>query len=141
MAMLSPLVLGKVEGGKLVADDPELLKKAFRCHEGKRVEFQVKRYYNRRTDPQNKYYWAVIVPLAADAMGEDSAEDAHENLKAECNYEMTTVGKGADRQEYKRVLSTAKLDTKQFEEYCERCRRFLAKIFGMYVPLPNEVSS
>lgn len=138
--MLSPLVLGTVQDGKLVADDPVLLKKAFRCHEGKRVEFQVKRHYKRRTDPQNRYYWAVVVTMAAEAMGEDDPEEAHENLKAECNYEMRTAGKGSERQEYKKVLSTAKLDTAAFEAYTERCRRFLAKIFSIYVPLPNEVA-
>jgi hypothetical protein len=138
---LSPLILGEVRDGKLVADDPELLKKAFRCHEGKRVEFQVKRHRKVRSLNQNAYYWAVVVPLIADAMGEDDAETTHEVLKYECNYEMRAIGKGGERREIRYPLSTADLDTLAFEAYCERCRRFAAEFFSIYIPLPNEVAS
>jgi hypothetical protein len=141
MAMISPLVRGKVEGGKLVANDPDLLKKAFRCHEGKEIEFQVKRYRKSRTTNQNAYYWAVIVPLIAEAMGEDDAETTHEVLKYECNYEMRTIGKGSERREIRYPLSTADLDTAAFEIYCERCRRFASEFFSLYIPLPNEVAT
>ena len=141
MTMISPLVLGTVEGGKLVADNPDLLKKAFRCHEGKRVEFQVKRWRKNRTTNQNAYYWAVIVPLIAEAMGEDDSETTHEVLKYECNYEMRTIGKGSERREIRYPLSTAELDTAAFEAYTERCRRFASGFFSLYIPLPNEVAS
>lgn len=137
--MLSPMVFGKVENGKLIADDPALLQAAFRCHEGKRVEFQVKRFRKARSLDQNAYYWKVVVHLVKDAIGEDDDEAAHEVLKFECNSEMRTIGKGEDRREYRHPLSTALLSTVEFEAYTERCRKFAAQFFGIYIPLPNEV--
>lgn len=139
--MLSPMVYGTVENGKLIADDTELLKKAFRCHEGKRVTVEVKRFQKKRSDPQNKYYWKVVVKMVMDAMSydEEDKELVHEKLKWECNYEMRVVGKGADRKEVRAPMSTAILSTVEFENYEERCRRWAANELNIYIPLPNEV--
>ena len=137
--MLSPMVYGEVQNGKLIADDPELLKAAFRCHERKRVQVEVKRWHKSRSLNQNAYYWKIIVALVMDAMGDDDPEAVHEVLKFECNYEMRAYGKGSDRKEYRYPLSTANLDTAQFEAYAERCRKHAAQFFGIYIPLPNEV--
>lgn len=137
--MLSPMVYGEVKGGKLLADDSELLKAAFRCHEGKRVQVEVKRWRKARSLNQNAYYHGIIVRLVMDAMGEDDPEIAHEVLKFQCNSEVRTIGKGEDRREYRHPLSTALLSTAEFEAYTERCRKFAAEFFGIYIPLPHEV--
>lgn len=139
MATLSPLVIGRVEKGVFIPKDAEKFRAAFRCHEGKDVEFTPVRHRVTRSLKQNKYYWKVIVLLVADAMGDDDPEAVHAVLKNECNYEIRTFGKGADRKEYRYPLSTADLSTVEFEAYTERCRRFAAEFFGIYIPLPNEV--
>lgn len=142
---LSPLVYGEVRGGKLKADDPALLVAAFRCHEGKRVSLEVKRFQKRRTDPQNDYYWGVIVLLAGQAMGYEpkisqDKDAVHEILKWNCNFEMRIVGRGADRKEMQAPRSTADLSTAEFEAYCERCRNWASVELNLYIPLPNEVA-
>jgi len=137
--MLSPLVIGRVDNGVFVPKDKALFVAAFRCHEGKDVEFQPVRHREVRSLNQNRYYWKVIIPSVADAMGEDDPESVHAVLKNECNYEIRAIGKGSERKEYRVPLSTADLSTADFELYAERCRRFAAVFFGIYVPLPNEV--
>lgn len=137
--MISPLVIGRVTNGVFVPRDAAIFKAAFRCHESKEVEFQVKRFRNKRSVDQNAYYWKIIVLMVADAMGDDDPEAVHAVLKNECNYEIRTFGKGSDRKEYRYPLSTADLSTVEFENYTERCRRFAAEFFGIYIPLPNEV--
>lgn len=137
---LSPVVYGMVRDGALVADDPELFKMAFRCHEGRRVRVEVTRERKARSLNQNRYYWAVIVHLIAAAMGEDDPEVAHDALKLQCNSEIRLMGKGAERWEMRVPLSTADLDTAGFEAYCDRCRRFAAEFFNLYIPLPHEVA-
>lgn len=140
--MLSPMVFGTVENGKLIADDTELLKKAFRCHEGKRVTVEVKRFRKNRTVDQNAYYWGVVVKMVMDEMGYDEEDKAtiHELLKYENHYEMRIVGKGADRKEIRAPMSTANISTVAFEEYEERCRRWASRELSIYIPLPNEVA-
>ena len=142
--MLSPVVYGEVKNGKLVADDPAVLVAAFRCHEGRRIQFQPKRVQNRRTDPQNDYYWGVVVLLAGQAMGyepkiSEDKDAIHEILKWHCNFEMRIVGRGTDRKEMQAPRSTADLSTSDFEAYCERCRNWAGRELNIYIPLPNEV--
>jgi hypothetical protein len=142
---LSPVIYGEVRNGKLVADDPDQLKAAFRCHEGKRVSVEVKRWRKNRSTPQNDYYWGVIVQLAGEALGyepkiSEDKDAVHEILKWHCNFEMRVVGRGVDRKEIQAPLSTANISTTDFEAYCERCRQWAGRELSLYIPLPNEVS-
>lgn len=134
---LSPVILGSVVAGKFSADDKDLLRRAFWPHEGKRVELTVKRHRKNRTLPQNNYYWGVVVPMVGDAIGESDLEAIHEVLKREHNYYIKPVGK----QEIRVPMSTADLNTAEFEEYLEKIRRWASEWLSLYIPLPNEVAT
>lgn len=133
--MISPLIRGRVEGGKFVANDPILFRKAFYCHENKAVELQVKRYRKDRSLNQNKYYHGVVVPMISEAIGEEDLEVVHGLLKNKFNHEILVIGDD----EIIKPLSTAKLNTEQFEIYLEKIRMWAAKFLGLYIPLPGEV--
>jgi len=133
--MLSPVITGKVEKGKFIPDSPEVMKKAFHCHEGRRVSFCPKRIVKRRSDNQNRFYWGVVVPKIADYMGERDHEEVHAYLKAHFNYKDIFV----EDKKYRVAKSTTKLSTQEFEDYIERVKEFAAKEMGLYIPNPNEV--
>lgn len=133
--MISPRVIGRVENGKFVAHDPKVFNAAFYCHEGKEVEFTPKRHRKVRSLNQNAYYFGVVVPMIGQAMGETDIDAVHEVLKHEHNYYITAIGK----KEIRVPLSTAELDTMDFEAYLERVRRWASEYFSLYIPLPNEV--
>lgn len=135
--LLSPVIHGRVEGGKFVANDTNLFRTAFFCHEGKAVELQVKRYKKARSLNQNAYYHGVIVPMIGNAIGEDDFEEVHAMLKSEFNYEILVIGDA----EIKKPLSTAKLSTSDFETYLEKVRCWAAQFLSLYLPLPNEVTT
>lgn len=136
--MISPLVIGKVEKGKFVPSDKRKFAAAFACHEGKEVEFQPKRHRKTRSLNQNGYYWSVVVPMIADAMGEDDPKAVHEWLKAHFNYEVKSIGE--KRVAVKVPRSTSDLNTSDFEVYLEKIRRWASEFFPLYIPLPNEVA-
>ena len=106
-----------------------------------RVKLTVQKLYKKRSVEQNNYYHAVIVLCYQQGVlaewGESLTHDqAHEHLKANCNYEEhvnTNTG-----ETIKLAKSTTKLTTVEMEEYNERCRRFIFEWFGITVPLPNE---
>lgn len=133
--LISPLVVGKVVGGKFVPQDSATFKKAFWAHEGKQVDITVKRHRENRSLNQNNYYWGVVVPMVGEAIGETDIEAVHEVLKLEHNYYIAKVG---DR-EIRVPQSTAELSTDEFESYLERVRRWASEFLNLYVPLPNEV--
>lgn len=116
--------------------DQAVFRAAFYCHEGKEVEFTPKRLRKIRSLNQNAYYWAVVVPMVGQAMGETDIEAIHEVLKHEHNYYLSKVGE----HEIRIPLSTADLNTADFEAYLERVRRWASEFFNLYIPLPNEVA-
>lgn len=135
MTTISPLVIGYVKDGSFVAYDKEKFKAAFYCHEGKEVEFTPKRHRKDRSVNQNSYYWGIVVPMIGKAMGETDAESIHCVLKHEHNYYVAS----GDHGEIRVPLSTADLNTADFEAYLERIRRWAVEFFSLYIPLPNEV--
>jgi hypothetical protein len=132
---LSPAIVGTVQKGKFIADDPALFRQAFYCHENRRVTLSVKRYSKNRSSNQNAYYFGVVVAMIGDHIGESDQMTVHESLKAAHNYEMRTV----DKKEMRITLPTSDLTTAEFEAYLERVRRWASEFFSLYIPLPNEI--
>jgi len=106
-----------------------------------RVFVTVEKVYKKRSNPQNSYYWGVLVFMFCqgyfEATGDKiSSDEAHEMLKGECSrIEVVNQKTGETRLV---IQSTTKKTTVEFEEYMEDCRRFILDWFGMVVPLPNE---
>jgi hypothetical protein len=58
--------------------DKHLIEDAFKSYEGKRVDIEIKRHVNRRSNNQNSYWWGVVLPLIAgysESMGYDFTEE------------------------------------------------------------------
>lgn len=85
-----------------------------------------------RSLEQNAYYWGVVVKILAGETGY-TKDEMHEALKVKfLTYENV---KGIPT-----VLSTTKLNTKQFEVYLEMVRRWAAMDLGIVIPEPNQIS-
>jgi hypothetical protein len=145
-----PKFRAKVNGGRLYFEDEGLFSKGLFPYEGKEVDVIVKPPVKDRSPHEHKYYFAVPIPMIADAMG-TSKEDAHELLthmflrEFEChkNSEGKTV-------KYTRTLSITELSDKAFHEYVfEQVLPWaalptldtgLSKESGLelYIPSPNE---
>ena len=54
-----------LDGGLLVLDRPKDYAKQVRSFAGKHVEVTIKQRRMKRTDPQNRYYFGVVVKLLA----------------------------------------------------------------------------
>ena len=91
----------------------------------------IEKYRPKRTDPQNRYYWSVVVGTVAQHCGYTD-DEAHEALKWLFLRKRSEDGKPAT------VRSTAKLNTQEFEEYLESIKRWAATELQIYIPDPNE---
>lgn len=102
--------------------------------------------HKKRTSPQNRYYFGVIVDILARLMADSCGEqvndghrsEAHMALKRLCNpKEITSPITG----EVITVAgSTRDHDTVESSEFHERCRQWIFEFWGVTVPLPNEQS-
>ena len=97
--------------------------------EGTPLELTLRKETKKRTDPQNRYYWGVIIKMLGDYFGYEP-EEMHEALKMEflkVNGPIPTV------------KSTTKLTTVEFNDYIGRIIRWAAMEYGVVLPDPNEV--
>jgi len=125
---------GTVTKGRVVFDQPQRWTGVVARFEGKRVEVKVQQERHVRTSQQNRFYWAVVVPIFGEWTGEEK-DDAHETLKTIHLMVDTVLPTG---ELVRKPGSTAKLSTVEFAAYVERVCTWLAQQ-GVYVPPPGVV--
>lgn len=134
-------ILSRVDENGNLKRNRKFIADAIKSFSGKEIEIIIKRKYKMRSISENKYYWGVVIiqwqMLIFEEWGESySKEEMHEFLKINCNYKYQTI-KGTG-EEIKIPQSTAQLQTVEFEDYLERCRRKAFEYFNTIIPLPNE---
>ena len=133
MTKIIPQFYAEVRNGGLIYEKPE--RRDFylkNLKDGLKVCEILKPARKPRTTSENSYYWGVIVEMVAEETGM-TADEAHNAmkilfLKKRINEKLFTI------------RSSATLNTLEFEEYVENCRRWASMELGLYIPLPNEVN-
>jgi hypothetical protein len=113
---------------------------AAQCWRGKK-RVEVTDFRPRRSDRQNRYYWpCFVLPFAqwlTDQWGETIREDqAHYELKRMFLCRRVRHPKTGKVLEV--IGSSKTLDTAAFNEYLEKCAKFLAETCGIVVPEPDQ---
>ena len=140
--MKKQVYLSSVKDGVINSYVLDSLLKGIELFDGKRICITVEQKRNKRSLNQNKYYWLVVIGCfiqgAEEAWGEKiTREAAHDILKIQCNgKEQVNTDTG---EVIKIQQDTKSLDTFEFEQYQDRCRKFIFTWFDLTVPLPNEV--
>lgn len=80
---------------------------------------------------QNKYYWGVVIKILSQHTGYTSDETHQELARMFLSYESNSK---------RFVRSTAKLNTFDFEQYMDKCRKWAQEEMNVLIPLPNEVT-
>lgn len=98
----------------------------------------IKRYREKRTDRQNRFYHPCFVAPFAEFLREQgeniSNDDAHEMLKIKF-LSVTVEDDKAGTLTYTR--STTDLDKAEFNDYLDRVAKWLNDMFGIEVPEPE----
>ena len=136
MAQIVPKIKADVMGGKLKfsTNQKSILERWLNCLNGKAVEMVIKVYRNKRTIPQNSYYWGIVLSMIADSTGY-TTEELHEFFKRLYLKKIITIG-GVD---YEVSESTKKLNTEQFSQYIEKIKKFSVMKLDLHIPSPNEI--
>ena len=95
------------------------------------VKVEIKRALPQRTLQQNRYYWGVVVKMIADYTGHDP-DEVHTHLK----YKFLRQTDGV----IEWVRSTTTLDTAEFTDYIERCRKWALDELNIVIPSPDDIT-
>lgn len=125
--------------GKIKILNSDLLHKWAADNKGKNILIEVEVRTNKRSNPQNSYYWGVVVDMVHKGMveyGNDfSKQETHEFLKARFNYKDVELLEG----HYIEVpQSTTRLDTVGFNEYIIKIQQFASDMLAIIIPDPNQ---
>jgi hypothetical protein len=96
------------------------------------VQVIIQKYRAKRTDQQNRYYWAVVVRTIGHHCGYTD-EETHDALR------WLFLRQQADGKP-NTVKSTTKLNTQEFENYINEIKRWAAMELQLYIPDPNELT-
>jgi|TARA_Y100000034_G_scaffold64432_1_gene77951 hypothetical protein len=130
---MKPVFRGKIEEGKLVLDRNDLFKRAIHVFEGERVVVTVTKQFNKRSLPQNAYYWGVVLPTISEDTGHTVME-LHDIFKG--MFLPKRAVKFKDKV-YHLMGSTTKLSVGGFVEYIERINAEAGSL-GIVIPTPEE---
>lgn len=108
--------------------------------QGKTIEltFEIKR--KKRSNPQNAFWWGVVIPMVKNGIEEHgtklTAEQTHDLLKQKfLAYQIPIDQDGNTETIFK---NTSGLDTFEFNQLIEQTQRWSAEWLGIIIPDPNE---
>lgn len=125
---------GISKNGKLIFDQPEAVEEHLRYEVNGKVEIIIRKPQDKRSIPQNNYYWGVIVKMISEEMGENQKE-VHKMLKFEF---LSIVAEIPTGKEYLFIRSTTDLTVSEWEDYMTKCRQWASENLNMFIPKPNE---
>ena len=124
---------GRVESGHLVLVNRQALLDYVNRLPDCSVTLIVERWHQKRSLPQNGYYFGVIVSMMADETGYSKPE-CHEILKAQC---IPPKWKQIGDVWVELKRSSTELTTVEFTEFIENSRQSLNETIGLTTPSPS----
>jgi len=126
------------DGGKMQIHGRISFVEDVRHFTGKAIEIIV-RVQGRRSNIQNAYYWAGIIPIIQRGMKDMgvviSKEQTHDLLKYKFLLIEYVTGDG---EVIKSIGSTRKLSKEEFAEYIDEISRWAQEYLNITIPQPNE---
>lgn len=137
---------GRAINGSFLPDSPSMLEQHLMEMEGKKISIETKRVFNRRSNQQNKYLWAVPYKMIANELSKRlnrlvTPEDVHREMSEKYNGETETLINQAtgETDNFKIIKRSSDDSTVEFEKRCEWLRRWAATYLGLDIPTPNEL--
>ena len=130
----------QIINGQMKQNRPLILK-ALKSFEGVNITITIAKRKKQRSNNQNAYYWAVIVPFWQNIFLTEwgdvySKDQTHEFLKYNCNYLEKVNEKTGEILRLSK--STTENSTVDQELMCKNARDLALEMFTVTIPLPNE---
>lgn len=131
-----PKFHGVIKDGKFSPKDPKSFINHANALEGLQVTVVMTKYkpYSQRSNEQNRYYHGVVVKLLSEEIGYTS-DEMHEAIK----YKFLGEHRKIKKTEIVVPISTADLNTVDFESFLSEVRSWASSELSVFIPLPNEV--
>ena len=124
-----PKFTGAIKKGKLTYNVASLKRWLLTLKDGP-VEIIVRPFKKDRSQPQNRYYWGVVLKTIGNHLGY-TADEMHQIFG--------TMFLSYEKNGRVFVMSTTKLTTVEFEDYLAEIKQWSAVEQQCFIPDPNDV--
>lgn len=134
-----------VKQGRLIIQNRKSFNFDIEALEGKQLVLTIEKKRKSRSLPQNRYYWAAVVPIIREGLidagwtREDvgTLEQVHEILKHKfCK--VTEIVNTDTGEILSMPPTTTQLTTTDMMDYIDDIKRWAAEFLGIVIPDPNE---
>jgi len=108
--------------------------------DGERLKLTIEKIYSRRSNPQNRYYWGVILDIILTEVLKQGNEMSKEQLHEEC-LKMFAPKKEIHNKEGEVLIipmRSKEMNKSQFSDYSFDVCKWGAEFWGVYIPEPGE---
>lgn len=123
-----------VKDGRLQRNVSQKIANELKEFEGKKVEVRIQKLKSKRSDQQNRYWWAIVTILSNE-LGY-TKDELHEILKFKFLKRSKVDEKTGEIFEY--LGSTATLNKTEFADMTSELIRWSAETFSIILPIPGE---
>lgn len=132
-----------VENG-ILKRNRNLILQAINSFEGKELIISFEKPKKKRSNPQNRFYYGVVVPIVQNCLKEAghimNLESTHDLIKMKFLKEVILTNEETG-EVIERIKSTTELSTSQFMDFISEIRSFTLDYFNTDIPEPNEEMS
>ena len=121
---------GEIKDGELKLRDFKAFNRAKESLEGEEIFLSLEKWYKKRSDRQNRYYWGHVIDELKKFSGH-SRQEIHKFLKKKFLTSVEVLGEDIPG-------STKDLDTVEFEEYMRQIRQWASSELNVVIAQPNE---
>lgn len=130
-----------VENGNLKRNR-NLIIEAIRSFEGQQVVITLEKAKKKRSNPQNRFYWGVCLPLIQSGLKEATgefrtAENIHYKILLPLFAPQNEIINKDTGECITEKLTSSELTTTQFCEYILEIQKWAAEFLGITIPDPN----
>lgn len=139
-------VYGGVQDGKLKLSDLKRFDNDLKIFEGKRVEVTIKKAKKIRSNPQNAWYWACIIPNVLQGLTDAgnpglTTDEVHEFLKNRFLPDGKTITIPESGEKIVISKTTTTLSTTEMMTYTDQIIQFAAEMLNTIIPDPTPLFS
>ena len=139
---------GKVDNGKIILPRTRMQKELPQVFNGKPIKITVEQNKVKRSDQQNRYYWAVVLPYVRDGfidLGNNLQRNGesimliHKLMKSKFLDNGIAIA-DANGEVHMTEPTTSTLNKEEFSEYVDRIKEWSTEYLNIYIPDANETT-
>lgn len=135
-------IISSVSNGNLKRNR-NLIKEAIESFEGKEIEITIQKKRKLRSNPQNKFYWGVVLPILQEGLKDATGEirdfnSIHYQIIIPLLAPKRDVVNTDTGQVITEHITSSEMSTSEFMDFMVSIQQWGAEFLGITIPEPNE---